>query len=79
MLNWIISNKEWVFSGAGVVIVSAIFALLKWTFKKHDQKKANTINQSQKSGGKSTNIQIAGDLIINGGVKNGRNEPKSGE
>jgi hypothetical protein len=75
VLNWIISNKEWVFSGVGLVIFGGIFKFLMWVFKKQNREKADIINQSQKSGKNSTNIQIAGDLTINRGVKNGGDEP----
>ena len=29
MVQWIISNKEWIFSGLGIAIISAFFAILK--------------------------------------------------
>lgn len=29
MVEWIISNKEWIFSGLGIAIISAFFAILK--------------------------------------------------
>ncbi|MFP3090030.1 hypothetical protein LQZ21_06845 [Treponema sp. TIM-1] len=79
MLNWIISNKEWVFGGIGIAVFGGIFTFLRWIFKKHDREKTNARNQSQKSGRNSTNIQIAGDLIMTGGVENDGNEPKGGE
>lgn len=27
MVEWIISNKEWIFSGLGIAIISAFFAI----------------------------------------------------
>jgi hypothetical protein len=56
MLDWIITNKEWIFSGVGVFVLTFIFALIR---KKN---KSNTINQ--KAGDKS--ILIAGD--VNAGI-----------
>ena len=29
IVEWIISNKEWIFSGLGIAIISAFFAILK--------------------------------------------------
>jgi hypothetical protein len=47
LLNWIISNKEWFFSGVGVAIIGFII--------KHLNCKAK--NQTINSGKNSTNIQ----------------------
>lgn len=51
LLGWIIQNKEWIFSGIGVAIIT----LLSRVFIKN---KANKINRQKiKSGDSSTNIQ----------------------
>jgi hypothetical protein len=34
VLDWLRHNKEWVFSGAGVTVFAAVFALLRWVFKR---------------------------------------------
>lgn len=34
MVEWIISNKEWIFSGLGIAIISAFFAILKQILQK---------------------------------------------
>ena len=49
MVEWIISNKEWIFSGLGIAIISAFFAILK----------TNLTEEKQQS-----NIKIV-DIIIN--------------
>ncbi len=37
MIEWIISNKEWLFSGLGIAVISAIFTMVKINnFKKQD-------------------------------------------
>jgi hypothetical protein len=74
MLNWIMENKIWIFSGVGIAVIGGIFALIKWLFNKNKQDK--TINQSQKSGNNSINIQVAGDIAISGEVKNGLDTSK---
>jgi len=62
MIVWLAKNKEWVFSGAGVFVVSVIVALL---FRRSDNGK-----QNQSSGANSVNIQAGKDIHI--GQKNDR-------
>jgi hypothetical protein len=54
-MEWIVENKEWIFSGIGVFVLGIIYAL----FKK--KKKSKSIKMKQKSGDNSTNTQIGGD------------------
>ena len=55
-MEWIISNKDWIFSGAGIFIISLIIGLFK--------KKAISRKQIQKSGKNSTNYQAGKNIII---------------
>lgn len=55
-MQWLIENKEWLFSGIGVFLISIIFTFIK--------RKDKTIKQSQKSGNGSTNYQAAHDINI---------------
>jgi membrane protein implicated in regulation of membrane protease activity len=55
-MNWILANKEWLFSGIGVFILSLVISIL---FKKFRMNK-----QVQKSGNNSTNYQAAGNIAI---------------
>ena len=55
-MEWIINNKEWIFSGIGVAVVSLIIGL----FLK--QKPIQSTKMEQKSGNNSTNIQIGGSF-----------------
>jgi uncharacterized protein YggL (DUF469 family) len=57
MVNWIIENKEWVFGGVGVAIISGLIALFR--------RSSGSVNQRQTSGDSSTNIQSVRDLKIN--------------
>ena len=68
MLDWLLRNKEWVFSGAGV---AAIVGIIGWIrSKRHD---GSALHQSQRSGSNSTNIQAGRDVNIGGsGGKHGR-------
>lgn len=60
MLDWLIQNKEWLFSGLGVVVLSTVVGFL---FK-------NKGNQQIKAGDKSTNIQGGRDVKVSIGGKN---------
>ena len=55
-MEWILVNKEWIFSGVGVFIIGLIVNYF------NRKKSSNAIIQKQKSGSKSTNIQIGGDV-----------------
>lgn len=54
MIHWINDNKEWIFSGIGVVIVGGIGKLI-FDRKKDSTDKGNTYMQH--SGDNSTNVQ----------------------
>jgi hypothetical protein len=56
MMNWINENKEWIFRGVGVVIITFI---LNYFFKD------KSTSQKQKSGKKSNNYQSGKDITIN--------------
>ena len=56
-MEWIIQNKEWLFSGIAIAIPLAIIG---WFFSSRGTK------QVQKSGNNSTNIQVGGNLKICG-------------
>lgn len=55
MIDWIIENKEWVFSGIGVFVISIVLALMT---------KKNGKKQIQKGGKNSKNYQSGGDITI---------------
>ena len=56
ILAWVGSNKEWLFSGIGVLIISTVITL----FIRHRK----SSKQIQKSGSNSVNIQVGGNLNI---------------
>lgn len=58
MLNWLNENKEWIFSGGGVVFVSWLGALF-FNKKKNDSK-----GQRISSGKNSKNYQSGRDINI---------------
>lgn len=53
MVEYIIDNKEWIFSGIGVAVIS-------WFILR----KSTGSNMSQKGGKGSTNIQVKGDFSV---------------
>lgn len=54
-MQWIIENKDWLFSGVAIAIP---LAFIGWLFSK----KKN--NQSQRGGNNSTNIQVGGNFEV---------------
>lgn len=56
-MEWIIQNKEWLFSGIAIAVPLAIIG---WLFS------TRTNKQTQKAGDNSTNIQVGGSLRIGG-------------
>lgn len=57
-MNWLIENKEWVFSGVGVFVLGLVITFLA------RRQKAGSQKQTQKSGSNSTNYQAGGDINI---------------
>lgn len=54
---WVIDNKEWLFSGVGLVVVVCLVRLI---FKKKYASSTQTI----RSGDSSTNVQAGRDVTI---------------
>ena len=63
-MDWIIENKEWIFSGIGVFVFGIIGTFI---FRRM---KASKITQTQSSGTNSNNYQSAGDINVNIGDDN---------
>lgn len=66
---WVIKNKEWLFSGIGVVVIGWIVQLI---FKKSNSSSTQTI----RSGDGSTNVQ--GGRDVNVGTKNMKSNVEQG-
>ena len=59
VMHYLASNKEWVFSGIGVVALTAAVASLRFIlFSRKSVASNQSIRQSQKSGHSSINSQI---------------------
>jgi len=56
-MDWIIANKQWLFSG---LLVAVPRAIIGWFFSK----RRSTLTQRQRGGKGSTNIQVGGDLDV---------------
>ncbi|ELC9718925.1 hypothetical protein [Vibrio vulnificus] len=54
-MEWIIENKDWLFSGIAIAIPLAVVG---WFFA------SNSTKQVQKGGDNSTNIQVGGNFSI---------------
>ncbi|WP_128090478.1 hypothetical protein [Ensifer sp. 1H6] len=55
-MQYVAENKEWIFSGAGAVVVAAILTAIARRLSRNNDPGHN--NQMQKSGSFSTNTQI---------------------
>lgn len=62
-MEWIINNKEWIFSGIGVTIISLVIGwLLKNKLRlSNETQTIEKTKMTQKSGKNSVNIQIKGN------------------
>ena len=56
-MAWLVDNKEWLFSGGGVVLVAWIIRII---FKKRQATSIQTI----RSGHDSTNVQAGRDINV---------------
>jgi len=70
ILDFIAKNKEWFFSGIGVLPLSLLITFVVYLIKR---RKKGDSSQSQKSGKNSVNLQSKGSITIHGGVRNGPN------
>jgi hypothetical protein len=71
MLDWLIKNREWLFSG---LLVSVPLSIIGWWLSQQ----ASHSSQRQSSGKNSTNIQIGGNAKLKTSVKNGKTRAKGG-
>ena len=69
ILGWIVDNKKWLFSGAGVVFFS-------WIVRMIFKGKQTTLSQKIRSGNNSTNIQAGRDIKIKSESKRNDAEEK---
>lgn len=81
MIEWLIQNKEWVFSGLGIAVISAIFAIIKAKKFKSDKnivknssviQITNVTSEKEKSNIKIVDISFpkSGDFIIDIKLRN---------
>lgn len=61
-MYWILENKEWVFSGIGVFMITLIFGIIK-TYKR--------TSQVQRSGDHCVNLQSTGNINYTANKKPG--------
>lgn len=63
MVDWLVANREWLFSGA---LVAIPIAVIGWVAAR----KRNRGSQVQRSGRNSLNVQAGGDINIGRDMKN---------
>ena len=74
LAQYISSNKEWIFSGVGVAVLTGIgggvLALLLWLLRTIIYKPEQaSVSQKIRSGSDSENIQAGRDVQVNDGLK----------
>lgn len=62
MIEWLLQNKEWFFSGIGALLVSLVVALCTWLFRK--KRHNGTTRQRLNSGDYSSPMQAGRDINI---------------
>lgn len=61
MMQWVVNNKEWVFSGIGVIILTGFISIIKAIVASKKKKNVNqsySIKQINKNGENNTQIGI---------------------
>ena len=56
LITFVVDNKEWIFSGIGVLAISWLLTMLK--------KSRSSVKQTINSGARSKNVQTLGDITI---------------
>jgi hypothetical protein len=56
LITYVVENKEWIFSGIGVLAISWLLTTLK--------KSRSSVKQTINSGARSKNVQTLGDITI---------------
>ena len=69
LMDWIIANKDWLFSG---LLVAVPIALVGWLIGSRRKR-----SQTQKAGDHSVNIQVGGNIDVGGTPSNERPDTKS--
>lgn len=64
LISYLIANKDWLFSGIGVAVMSVGV----WLVRRRGRT-ADGISQTQMSGDNSVNVQVSGDFKVSGDEK----------
>ena len=70
IINWIIENQEWIFSGIGVTVLLGIIAFFRKIFQKKSESKKSVKIEQKNEGQNNTQIGIQNNYY--GGNKNAR-------
>lgn len=57
-INYLIKNKEWVFSGLGISVIGAIISLIKILINHHKKTSQKSMKQINKDNSSGTQIGI---------------------
>ena len=67
IINWIVNNQEWVFSGIGVTILLGIITLFRKIFGKKAESERNIKIEQKNDGHNNTQIGIQNNNYYGGG------------
>lgn len=56
--NWLCENKEWVFSGIGITVLTVGYTLIKKLFLRREKNSSRTVIKQTNKGTKNTQIGI---------------------
>jgi hypothetical protein len=57
-MDYLVSNKEWIFSGIGIMALGAMATFVRFLINHKGASGLTSVRQSQKSGHSSTNTQV---------------------
>ena len=71
MMDWLARNKEWVFSGIGVLVLSLLIGVVRWfvTRKRHEAISPPGIHNEARDMKDSTVYQAGRDVNVDNSVK----------
>lgn len=67
IINWIIENYEWVFSGIGITALLGVIAFLRKIFRKKSEEEYGIIIDQKNEGQNNTQIGIQNNNYYGGG------------
>jgi hypothetical protein len=78
IISWILENKQWIFSGIGVFIISGIVAIIFRSKRKNKESEIDqTVNKGNVTVGKSDTRNVSQGVYINSDKPESKSKRKS--